>query len=631
MRERVLMRAEQRAGSTWARYGEFIFPAVVFALAMLFHGADLGKYLDDWMLCRRDFQTLEVQRLTDLNHPGFYRPLSRIVSPIVQTVLWEYDRLIHLLLIAAHAANALLVWRLLVAVGCERRTAIAGAMFFALYPVPHEAMFWSSIIATNLATAGFTLMALVQVWIARRASKPWDWWAVPLMAALAFATCCLNEQPAMGILALPALSLAVSSQTRGASRVRRWTTAIVPGFVSGLAVLLYLWLLVSTAPAGERASAGQWTPREELAGKALRLVHRVVDQAIMSDFVPAALSMGWRSLRESPWLSIAFAVALIFAAVLFVRWWMRDQPTQRDQAPFPNDRPAFTAVYPHPTWAWQLWLAMFGLGVFFLAFVPALVVSVYTADSRMFYSASLGLVAIGTACADRAGASSRPRLRAAGAGVVVTISIVFALMLVGLQRSYRERAAWESRQAAALLAMIPDPPERAVFVVMSAPLATRTLPPTHSREFDTAVIAIWENPWCLNWFVRWHYRRPDLRALPSLGWPGPAVVDITPGGLRTTRNPWNPGAWRADAVAEGGHRVAWRLLIPILIEDDGRLSIVTRIIVRDGRSGDELFRIEPPLVKAMRDASEQAAQRIGEREFVFERPTSSSPAPTPAP
>ncbi len=573
-----------------------LFPVALFAFGTLYFGGDLGKYLDDWMLCRRNIETLEIERLTDLNHPGFYRPLSRIVSPLLQTTMWSNDRAIHLILIGLHSLNVLLLWRLLVAIGFGRRTAIAGAVLFAVYPAQHEAVFWSSITATSLATAGFTLLALLQVWIAKRASSTSLWYVVPVMACIAFAVCCLNEQPAMGILALPALSLAVSTVAVSISAVRKWTVAIVPGFVSGLAVLGYLALMVATAPAGERASTEQWTPTSELGPKAWQMVRAVADECLMRDFAAGAMSSGHAAIVESPMTSSAFAAALAITAFMFVRWWIRVGTVRSG---------SLAAQQPsnHVGLGWRTWTLLFGAGVFALAWVPAWIVWVYTADSRLCYPAAIGLVIAcaslvptGTQREDGISPTGSTAIRAAACLSLIAVSTLFAIMLVGVQRAYRERAEWESRQAAELRALVPDPPSRAVFIVMNAPLQARTLPPTGKYAFDTALVSVWENPWNVHWFLRWHYRRPDLRAVPSDGWPGPSVLNIIEQHVAVSRVPANPARQSRE---RGGTTVNWRNIIPFVIDGAGRVRLVTKVIVQNTLEGGPDFTVTPPYVERL--------------------------------
>jgi hypothetical protein len=315
--------------------------------------------------------------------------------------------------------------------------------------------------------------------------------------------------------------------------------------------------------------------------------------------------MGWRSMAEAPWKAAPWVVLAFGLAALFVRWW-----TRGDAVAAPESGQGIGA--------WCLWLMLFGLGVFTLDWVPAWIVHIYTADSRLCYPAMVGLVVAGAAVATTAGstcASAEGVKRFAAAhclcGVVFTvIAIGFAVMMVGVQRAYRQRAEWEMRQLAELRAMIPEAPDRAVVVVMSAPLSTRVLPPTGDRSFDRAFLSVWENPWNVRWFVRWGYRREDLRATPSEGWPGAAILDIVAEGVRVSRLPINP-AIRSNNPE--GTVIPWRFVIPIIIAPDGHLCVVSDVRVKEIEAGPEVFRIEPPVVRKtlqMRPDQGQATRSV---------------------
>jgi tetratricopeptide (TPR) repeat protein len=264
--------------------------------------------------------------------------------------------------VAIHAANALLVYALLLRLarrepalaGRERLVAWAGAALFALDPVQTEAITYVSGRSTSLA-AFFALASLV-VWLAGR-ERGHSWWAYGASPALFAAGLGVKETvivlpaalvltgdgtrttwrnsgigPHLGVAAVAVVAAATSPTYRHLARVSLDTRSLGSNLLSQAQAIPYL-AVQSVRPDRLNADpalpvAAAWSPAAIVAGVA----------------IVAAIGVGLRALGRRP--AIAFGVLWFFL-------WLAPTNSVLPRLDVVNDRQVYVALI-GPAWlvAW---------------------------------------------------------------------------------------------------------------------------------------------------------------------------------------------------------------------------------------------------------------------------------------
>jgi hypothetical protein len=164
------------------------------------------------MIARESRSASEAMRSTGLI--GFYRPVTMLVW-------WLGDRLwhgapagYHLLAIALHAANSLLVYALGRRLIGSSYGALAGALLFAVHPLHVEPLCWPAAIS-DLLCAGFSLASLLALLICQTSAARGGRAFALSGALISFALALLSKEVA---LALPGVVVMVGLLGGQASR-----------------------------------------------------------------------------------------------------------------------------------------------------------------------------------------------------------------------------------------------------------------------------------------------------------------------------------------------------------------------------------------------------------------------------
>jgi hypothetical protein len=128
----------------------------------------------------RGLSTSHLRWMFTTFHGGHYQPLSWVTLGLDYT-LWGMNPLgYHLTNIALHAVNALLVYRLIVALvpGVGPRAAVVGALLFAIHPLRVESVAWVTERRDVLSGLFFllTVLAYLRFVRAKDGAQPWRGW-----------------------------------------------------------------------------------------------------------------------------------------------------------------------------------------------------------------------------------------------------------------------------------------------------------------------------------------------------------------------------------------------------------------------------------------------------------------------
>lgn len=523
---------------------------VVWWVSSFFLLGDLGKYSDDWFFSGRDPATGETVPFRSPIKFGFWRPLHKLLVPGLQQRFWYGDAWNHLVGAIAHGGAGVLLHWLLRRLGSSVLVAGAVSLLFIANPAVYEVVFWSSALSTGVATSCFLVLCHLVVSCATSPKRRSLW----LLAAVAFAIPCFNEQPAAGVLALPLLYVAA----RPGGRVARadYGRAILVGAATTTAVGLYLGLYLSTARRG-RGLIGSWTHAGDVAARIGELAGPVFRQVFDPPRARAAMGLGLETIAENAVLLIP-PVALGFGAWLLLR----------------KLRPMSSRARPMMRGGWLL---AFAAVLFVADWFPVFLVARTPVSSRMVYAPSaalaLGLAALLQLAVQKISERRRAFAELVFAAVASVVVVAGTFGLVGYQALFERRARTDESLARELREAIPDPDEGSLFLILGD---QRALIDTGVRRFDRALPGAFDLPQSATPFVRWAYRRLDVAASRPVAGRLEYVRRLTEDGVEMVL-PDQGFDLAYERVEEGGVRVPWDRVIPIRVDADGVVKLSGRL------------------------------------------------------
>ena len=338
--------------------GGWGWPALIVALVCLGFWPVLGNEFVNWddpfyfvnNLKYRGLSPAHLQWMFTTLYMGHYQPLSWLTHGIVY-LLWGMDpRGYHLVNLLLHAANAVVLYGLIVRLltaawrdhgSVDRRrlgvAAAVGALFFALHPLRVEAVAWATERQEVLCALFFllSLRAYLRMDAAQRTHQPWRRWYVVALACFALSL----MSKATGLM-LPVVLLILDvyplRRLTGAHAERRWAIVLekIPflALVAGAAILIYLAkqprMMVALGEHGVMARVMQaayglcFYPYKTLVP--LRLsplyplphpLHPAQPVYVLSVVLVVAITFGTVALRRRyPW---ALAAWLCYVAIVF--------------------------------------------------------------------------------------------------------------------------------------------------------------------------------------------------------------------------------------------------------------------------------------------------------------------------
>lgn len=562
----------------WRRWRDAAPTALFLAMLLGVGGClligEMGFWSDDYWHARID-PVSGVRTGLAMDRGFFLRPLFYRVVPAVTTLCWNSPWAAHLVLVASHAGACAVLWRLMRAVGVSARAAAGATALFAAYPGTFEASMWVAALPTSMA-ATLVMGAMLVLLRWRRA-----WSAIASAGAMVAAACCLNEQPAAGVMVLPALAWAVGAmKERSGRRVWLAATAVLGAVVMGYVLLV---MLDGRAPRGARGSAESLVSLGDLPRRVAYFADVLWRRMVLRNFWRGALAEGWRTIVGMGPVGWAALATLAASAGWWARWF-----GERGRVLGPGVLGPEVLGHgagggtSHPCGR----VVVLGVAIFVTGWVPIVLMASYEPDPRLRYWPCVGLAMVVGSLLDVVLRRSGGGAVSAGAGVlargvgalVAWLACAGAVMLVGPQRGFANRWAMDRREMAALRALVPDPAPHTLFVplrVENAALATGA--PVLDRHFRS----VWEFPWTGTPHVQRAYRRTDVASLYYRHWTRLAPVrGANERGVLLT----DEVGPRYGAREAGGWRVPWARVVLFVVDRGGEVRVVGRV-----EAGDEGF------------------------------------------
>lgn len=490
-----------RLAALWA------FPLALWLVATGWYGFDLGKYSDDWANCMRSPESgaLNWHANPFDRWPFFWRPLHVIAMCELATVFWNHDWAIHLVSALAHLGTCALLYRVLRECAGSKKSAIAGAMLFMVFPLHAEAVLWSA--GVGLVCGGLWLLGTVwaALRIARQPGKLGRGRSVAIggtLAVMSFMTACWYEQAAAVLGALPLL-LAARMPTAGDANSRWRRIALIVGSC-GIGCAAYVALLIGTAAAGRRGSAESLVGADGMSrrvGIFLDQIHNWIAGPRGADVILGSVMRGTREVATPSGMVFMACVLACGAAWVFAAR-ARAGASSGDSA----------AVASHGFGVKMVLL--FGLFGAALSLLPIMIVRGNFVFSRYFYffdlALTFSLVVVLNAIHARVERRRRgAQLRVIGQAIIAGIAVCFAFGMVGWQAAFRERFRIDLDVARQLREVVPSPPQGAVIVPMEC--RDRTSHVGRAR-FDFALPSPLSRPWSSSAFAARAFGRSDIMA-----------------------------------------------------------------------------------------------------------------------
>ncbi len=561
-----------------------------------------GKYSDDYAASLIDPASGRAvwpdSPLDLVDHFG--RPLHLMLTPVLQTLLWNHDWVYHLLNGIAHLLCVALLASLLRTLGASWAGTSAGIAAFCFFPFHHEVIFWSMSLVIALATALMLASMLVAMRFVRMdPGERMSWALLPLLALLAFIVPCFYEHPSAALGVLPILVLALPAGSAGWRR-RLIRTALMCGVAWG-ATLVYVALKVATAPPLARGSSETLVDPADLPARFLA-IHAQAGRWILARIeraFPGAIETGLSMLRDP--LTLAGMALAVAGMAMFVRAAIRSSAASKGDTPSRR----------------SLALVVAGAGIVSLALLPYSLVHLASLAARAWYLPAIGGGIALAGLVDLLLASTRnlPIARWIDAGVAlltVMMGLTGALAQIGYGEAMRRQSQADIDQSARLAAMLDRPDPWVVLVPMHSAFR-----PTHTGAdlFDAELIAWHRVVWAIRSLMRFQMQRNDLHAIEWGPWnPAGPLRDVDDDG-------WSYPGWLPPhpVTPQRLSRVSWSDTIPFTIDADGGIRLVDEIILESPDGRDRRISLDH-----VRTWSAPGARF---RSFAYQTPSSLRPAP----
>lgn len=473
---------------------------VVLAMATFFVG-DTGVYNDDYFLNQREPATGQIESLV-MNRPWhLWRPVTRVVLPALVTTLWETPWALHLIGAVLHVAVVGLGYGLMRRVGVSAGIAAAGAMVFMVYPVHFEAVLWIAIICTLMSVVLVMLIWHGYAWWLTRAHLAGGWTRAGVlgaMAAAAWTSAAMNEQPPGVLAAMPILVMMLGRAQGKTQAARVWRT-LVPVAAVGIALAIYLF--------GFFRHKTNLTPTEvpeSATQNLMQLAEKIPSELALVGFARGALVEGAAAAMARPALAASgFGLLAVVALVWILRAFKSTSP-----------------IVSTASRAGGAWLVALGVCWTLLAWLPVAAAHAVTSP-RLHYVPTMGLMLVACGMAALV-APALGRIRSGLRGVmfaatrlaICAVVVVSVLMWIGvcehLQRRYRADEGERRSLAAAVGRGIED---GAMLVPVRVNSVTAS---TGSSRFDGYFRHSWFWHFSSGWSVRLALGRADVHTYQTV-------------------------------------------------------------------------------------------------------------------
>lgn len=301
----------------WFRY----FLLGVLSLSLWFfrfgiHGWDNGIFLDDWDIYGMHYVFDAIPSFQSM-FSKFHRPLGFLLlfnlSP-----LWANFQIVHLISSILHGINAILVFLIARRLLLGTEASFVSCLFFLLFPIPSEAVYWASCIHNVL---GVTLGCASILLAFRYGAKGFVFKLV--LTVMAFLSSALYEQGALLFCVSIGICLIQEIQEKG-WKIKRLSLCFLP--LIGLGVYFILFRITTASFSGDRFSLN---PLHLVSSKYLWTLITYLRISILGEVARKFFWNGFWSginvIGSNWWVCFLFIGNLCLAAGVTWAWAMKTE------------------------------------------------------------------------------------------------------------------------------------------------------------------------------------------------------------------------------------------------------------------------------------------------------------------
>ncbi len=572
-----------------------LFLALLWLGATFVYFGETGKHSDDYWAASR---LIEREGIDWSSHPWqswpyFWRPLHLAHAWMMNTIFWHHDWVPHLELALVHAAFCVMLFRLLVRLGSALAPAIAAALLYGTCPLLGEAIGWSSASCNAIGSLLMLITLDLGCRFGSALSTPQAGDVSALVhpahttrgliaiALMSFATACFYEPAAAGLAAIPIVVWAACPrELRRGVRLHR---TILATLASGLPCVLYVAILLGTAPPGQRGSAktvGNVQSFPDNVKDLSRALRHMLAGSKGRDILLGSIEQGLSAAREHP-IVLAIIIATALVGVVVACNGLRAKPATvcdpKEPATMPRGQ-----------------LLLLGMLLFTAPWLPFIAQHAHDFELRSLYVPLIGvaflIAALGNWLSRRMATLTgcrRTLARVIAMLLVGVLVIAGQVGLVGMQTQFRTNFCQDARVAAQLAAMSPHVEPDTVFMILAADhRGAATSRPVYNAALHTAL----EARWCAETFARRSMHRTDIQLIPAVFWSrGTLLIDqLKPLSIQRTER------------GERERRTPWAKIVPLWIDAHATVHIVESLTIEPLNGGP--LEIHPPRAQRLAQA-----------------------------
>jgi len=301
------------------RSSSFLFGVVFLSLWFFrfgIHGWDNGIFLDDWGIYGKNYIFDTIPSVQGI-FSSMYRPLGFFLLYNLSR-LWENFQIVHLISSALHGVNAVLVFWIAKRVFGRAESYIC-CLFFLLFPIPSEAVYWASCIHNVLGvTIGCASILLAFEYGANGIYYKF------ILTAMALLSAAIYEQSTM--LFCVSIGVCLLQEIKEKSwQLKRLSLCLLP--LIGLGVYFILFRITTTSFPGDQFSLNPLHLIPSKYGETLITYIKIsLFGWVAQKFIWNGFWSGINSIFSKWWLLLLFIGTLFLATGVT---WVRARKRER--------------------------------------------------------------------------------------------------------------------------------------------------------------------------------------------------------------------------------------------------------------------------------------------------------------
>lgn len=455
---------------TWKKYGDWpisFFFGIAFISLWFFrfglHGWDNGIFLDDWEIYGTHYIFDEVPSITDI-FLSLHRPMGFFLL-LNLSRFWEHFQIIHLISSILHGINAIFVFLIARRLFLGLEGSYVCCLFFLLFPIPSEAVYWASCIHIVL---GVTIGSISILLAFKYGAKGFIYKIV--LTVMAFLSAALYEQTALLFGVSIGICLLQEKREKG-FQLKRLLLCFLP--LIGLVFYFILFRITTASFSQERFSLNPFYLVPYKYWEILLTYMRISFLGgVARQFIWNGFWSGMNFISSQYWILFLFIGNLCITTGVTWAWAAKKERTL-------SFRP--------------LMAFLVGLGTILITLLIFSVIQESWFPFRVTYTPSIGLSLLFGLFAGGVYHFFKDRKLSVWfyPAVVLLLVIIFIPVNYSELTQYRRQRDMDIRQSKEIQSYFPDIGERSFFWLLNIPWTTQKINVIHAEH----IVSIWAPVW----------------------------------------------------------------------------------------------------------------------------------------